>query len=249
VADVLAGNFGSSSSSTDDISSPLLRPMELPPHLQIIESRAFQMVNVMIPRIQFPIVFDRPALVVQPSANESSGSSHLAIVPYQPSLHAVLITLWASAMDNSSQHLEPATVDLSATEEVENEGSEPAVSVMHKTVTLLGITSISSSSIPLESSSCRRSSRFKPTAEQFLIELEDNPKKKQRQWREAASGKAPCMQLLDNPPKPDDAEIPVVIPTDVLKSWGVLCEVSLEKLSDEALHAEKTTGVPNEESA
>ena len=44
-------------------------------------------------------------------------------------------------------------------------------------------------------------------AEKYLIELEDNPRKKQRVWREVSATKPPGLQLLDNPPRPDDEEI------------------------------------------
>ena len=187
--------------------------------------------------------------VAQTSSSVDPSSSHLAIVPYQPTLHAVLITLWAAALDNPEQHMEGTEMEFSATVEAEEVVSESTVQVPQKTVSLPKIISISNSSIPVESSSCRRSSRFKPNADQYLIELEDNPRKKQRLWREAASGKASCLQLLDNPPRPDDAEIPAAIPTDILKNWGILFDVSQEKLNDEALHAEKINDVPNDTNA
>ena len=116
-------------------------------------------------------------------------------------------------------------------------------------VSLPKVVSISNSSVPVESSSYRKSSRFKPNADKYLIELEDNPRKNQRMWREIASGKAPGLQLLDNPPKPDDVEIPAAIPKEILKSWGILCDVSQEDLSDEALHAEKTNDVSDDANA
>jgi len=99
--------------------------------------------------------------------------------------------------------------------EVENEASYtvvpddfvPTTRTSHKTVSLPATISVSNSSIPMESSSCRRSSRLMANAEKYLIELEDNPRKKQRVWREVSATKPPGLQLLDNPPRPDDEEI------------------------------------------
>ena len=64
------------------------------------------MINDMAPPMQFPIVIDMHQFVAQTSSSVDPSSSHLAIVPYQPTLHAVLITLWAAALDNPEQHME-----------------------------------------------------------------------------------------------------------------------------------------------
>ena len=45
VADVLAGTYGSSSTSSDEVSSSFIGPLQLPTNLQIVEGRAFQMIN------------------------------------------------------------------------------------------------------------------------------------------------------------------------------------------------------------
>jgi len=46
------------------------------------------------------------------------------------------------------------------------------------------------------------------------------------------------LQLLNAPPKPTDEIIPRPIPQEILKSWGIFCDVSPEELTDEALLAE-----------
>ena len=46
------------------------------------------------------------------------------------------------------------------------------------------------------------------------------------------------LQLLNAPPKPTDEIILGPIPQEILKSWGILCDVSPEELTDEALLAE-----------
>ena len=52
--------------------------------------------------MQFPIVIDTSHSIVEHSVPEDQSNSGLAIVPYQPTLHVVLITLWATALDNSA---------------------------------------------------------------------------------------------------------------------------------------------------
>ena len=54
------------------------------------------------------------------------------------------------------------------------------------------------------------------------------------------------LQMLENPPKPIDDAIPRLIPNEILKSWGVLCEVTPEELTDQALLAERNDVVSND---
>jgi len=81
-----------------------------------------------------------------------------------------------------------------------------------------------------------------------FYELEANPRKKQRVWREVSQKDKSSLQILDNPPKPTDDAIPGPIPKEILKSLGVLCEVAPEELTDQALLAEKNDVVPNDNS-
>ena len=105
---------------------------------------------------------------------------------------------------------------------------------------------VSRSNQPQEVSSCRRSSRLSAIKDKVFYELEANPRKKQRVWREAGEKSSTSLQELNNPPKPTDEVIPRPIPQEFLKSWGILCDVSPEELTDEALLAEKTIEVPND---
>ena len=89
-------------------------------------------------------------------------------------------------------------------------------------------------------------SNSSPGKDNVLFELEANPRKKQRVWREVGEKSSTSLQELNNPPKPTDEVIPGPIPQEFLKSWGILCDVSPEELTDEALLAEKTTEVPND---
>ena len=52
--------------------------------------------------------------------------------------------------------------------------------------------------------------------------------------------------MLDDPLKLTDEVIPGPLPKEILKSWGILCDVSPEELTDQALLVEKQDGVPND---
>ena len=82
-----------------------------------------------------------------------------------------------------------------------------------------------------------------------MLELEANPRKKQRVWREVHQKDKASVQMLDTPPKPTDDVIPGPIPKEVLKSWGIICDVAPEELSDQALRAEKSNINPNDSSS
>ena len=47
------------------------------------------------------------------------------------------------------------------------------------------------------------------------------------------------LKMLDTPPMPTDDTIPGPLPKEILKSWGVICDVTPEELTDQALLAEK----------
>jgi len=79
-----------------------------------------------------------------------------------------------------------------------------------------------------------------------LLELETNPRKKQRVWKEVAQKDKSSLKMLDAPPKPTDEILPGPIPKEIQKNWGVLCDVAPEELTDKALLAEKNNEVPND---
>jgi len=81
-----------------------------------------------------------------------------------------------------------------------------------QSVTLPVEVSLSNPNTPLEVSSCRRSSRLSAIKDKVFYELEANPRKKQRVWREAGEKSSTSLQVLNNPPKPTDEVIPGPIP-------------------------------------
>lgn len=114
VEDVLVGKFrdsGSSSSSSEASSSEMSAQMVQPSKFYQLEALAFQKLQLSLPAtlLQLPIILERVDLSALSASsiseslatdNSASDVNPLAIVPYQPSLHAVLISLWASAQDD-----------------------------------------------------------------------------------------------------------------------------------------------------
>jgi len=106
VEDVLAGNYSnSSSSSTDEVVYAMPSSQgSLPQFIQVLECHAFQkLATSSIPQqLHFPIVLDRATIHVNEDAlgqrNETE-VNNLAIIPFQPTLQAVLISIWAQSRD------------------------------------------------------------------------------------------------------------------------------------------------------
>jgi len=101
----LAGNYDdSSSSSSSEVTSGFSDPLQQASFLQL-EASAFQRLHVdTVPRpLHLPLVLDRFTLpqlhsVLSKGLSFSEASDNsLAIVPFRPSLHAVLISLWAAS--------------------------------------------------------------------------------------------------------------------------------------------------------
>ena len=99
---------GSSSSSFEASFSEMSAQMIQPSHFYQLEALAFLKLQLSFPATlpQLPIVLERVDLTGLSASsvpeslttdNSASDANPLAIVPYQPSLHAVLISLWASA--------------------------------------------------------------------------------------------------------------------------------------------------------
>jgi len=109
VEDVLARKFRDSGSSSffEASSSEMSAQMVQPSNFFQMEALAFQKLQLSLPAtlLQLPIILERVDLsassISESLATDNSASdvNPLAIVPYQPSLHAVLISLWASAQD------------------------------------------------------------------------------------------------------------------------------------------------------
>ncbi|CAL5074100.1 unnamed protein product [Urochloa decumbens] len=165
-----------------------------------------------------------------------------AIVPFQPTLHAVLISIWANAQNVVS--MEQGDEDISM--DISSRSMEQAT---HKSICLPEILSLDNGETPLQVSSVRRSTRISQKKKGYKnvqhIQLEDNPRKKRKVWREVTLSPKEAALLLDKPPVPTDDEIPGEIPIETLKSWGLLCNVVPEELTNEILQAE----VPNDATA
>ena len=117
VEDVLAGRFVDSSSSSSEASSNYaITQVQQPRLLFQLESMAFQ--KLVLPPLsslpQFPISLERIDVSALPRSSTARNNicvdnaldtNPLAIVPFQPSLHAVLISLWASAQSDTAPSL------------------------------------------------------------------------------------------------------------------------------------------------
>ena len=78
----------------------------------MMESLAFQRLHVVpIPPVHFPVILDRVDLLSfnlrqnldsHSSSDSVSVNNELAIVPFQPSLHAVLLQIWAASQTSQS---------------------------------------------------------------------------------------------------------------------------------------------------
>jgi len=177
-------------------------------------------------------------------------SSALAIVPFKPSLHAVLISVWAQNREvltnDLQQYADVMQFEESPTpDEVGPEVSQSSAQPL-QTVSLPVTISVNNPVTPLEVSSCRRSTRFSARKDKVFFELEANPRNKHKVWREVAQENKTSLKMLDAPPKPTDEFVPGPLPKETLKSWGILCDVAPEELTDQALLAEKTNGASND---
>ncbi|CAN6199417.1 unnamed protein product [Urochloa humidicola] len=234
------------SSSSSEVCSPVLGSATISMHFQLAENLAFgKLAHTAIPRsLHLPasLMEDGSSQVSQ--RHSVSNEDSLAIVPYRPSLHAVLIEIWANAqlqhnmeadsapvlaaeMTNSAENDNLATVSTS-------EGHAPTQ------ITLPEDVSLDSDLTPLVTNSVRRGTRISQIKDGFKqvqhIQLEENPRKKRRVWREVKLTPKEAALLLDKPPLPTDDEYPGEIPTETLKRWGLDCHVAPEEITDDALN-------------
>ena len=117
VEDILAGRFVDSSSSSSETSSNYaITQVQQPTLFFQLESMAFQ--KLALPPLsslpQFPISLERIDISALPRSltarknvcvDNILDTNPLAIVPFQPSLHVVLISLWASAQSDTALSL------------------------------------------------------------------------------------------------------------------------------------------------
>ncbi|CAO1939557.1 unnamed protein product [Urochloa humidicola] len=241
LVDVRKGLFVSSPSSSTDSSGEVVSGTSVA--FQLAENLAFSNLSTpAIPRVLQPPVHI-PGERINTVVVRPDDADRLAVVPFMPSLHAVLISIWAnSQVDNPIMDTAPDPDFHIPAQEVDNLQLDQQLMDVPATlpsVRLPDIVSAENENTPLAASFVRRSSRINRDKDGFKqvqhIQLEDNPRKKRRVWKEVALTPKEAAQLLNNPPKPTDEEYPGAIPTDTLKSWGILCNVSPEELTEEAL--------------
>lgn len=254
VEDVLAGIYGTNSADSSSSSSD--SEVQSQPSLAFlrVESQAFQFMHAQL--IQRP--FTLPASLFHAIAQEESDQS-LAIIPFRPSLHAVMIAIWAQAQGNMESEIiqnerietpssdslpldKSVEVPASNTERSEVESFPDDVTTTTdlctaRPVALPQVVSVSHPWASLEDSSVRRSARQSKAKDGFkYYQLEDHPRKKICVWSEVAVSPSDAGKLLANPPKPVDEFVPGQLPNDMLKTWGIACSIEPEDISDEALN-------------
>ncbi|CAL4986513.1 unnamed protein product [Urochloa decumbens] len=261
LADVQRGNIlnSSSSSSSSEISSAPRAIYSMPSTAFLLaESLAFAKIDrpaIPLP-LRLPINMFLSCNSKEDKAECSDSGNHLALVPYKPTLHAVLISIWANsqiaAQDDDSTNIASDLDGMDMVHENLNEQQDGSVSnqpMNHpqqddahtsKVVNLPEIVSLDSAT-PLCTTSVRRSTRISRIRDGFKniqhVELEEHPRKKSRVWKEVQLSPKEAALLLNNPPNPADDEFPGEIPAATLKRWGVECNVAPEELTDDALHA------------
>ncbi|RLN03558.1 hypothetical protein C2845_PM13G06880 [Panicum miliaceum] len=255
IDDIFRGTIQSSSSSSNDASSVHQEiQSQLPISFQIMEIRAFENLTkeiiraplipvIPIERVDFgmmeTIVADKSILSPKKcqAQHMDSDKNAMAIIIYKPSLHAIMIKVWAEAQgpighdqaeEDTDQHDSPARQDDLTSDCM--------------TVSFPSAISVKNPFVPLEESSVKRSSRLNENKDGFQhYQLEDNPRKKQRVWAEVPIRKKDGPKLLDNPPKPTDGVVPAQIPVEILQEWGIDCSVAPGELTVEALSKGRST--------
>jgi hypothetical protein len=254
VEDVLSGKFktGSSSSTSSDASSsvhPEVHNM-IHPTLLAVEIAAFQ--KLLIPNIppvlNFP-VFVNTALIqtiTSGSSVQHNQDDSLAIVPVKPpSLHSVLLHLWA--FWHSENQTQPSSSSIDVEVEVTTANSpQPLLDATlqpgapsvpqdtRRTLSLPRTVSKRSSRKPLVTQGCRRSSRLNISEGFKHSQLPDKTPRKKRKVLDSAA-----LHLLDNPPRPSDI-VPAPVPIETLQQWGLFCNVSPSELTADELMTRKT---------
>ncbi|CAL5075059.1 unnamed protein product [Urochloa decumbens] len=259
VEDVLQGNYASSSSESDN-SEPEVQSNLPCTSFLVVEENAFKMLTngAIYPPVLGNPVLERvditrvPTFSIDKSLFQSSAvelDDSMAIIPYNPTLAAVLIRIWASA--------HPASYELDDQETLlsePNDGTLPskAVDMEGADIATLSLPAKISEKNPhaiFEESSVRRSTRLSQNKDGYKhIQLEDHPRKKRKVWTEVPLTGKEAMKLLDKTLVAGD-DIPSQIPNDMLRAWGIECNVAPEELTDEALSRSANDSVPNDDTA
>jgi hypothetical protein len=259
VEDVLTGKFkaGSSSSTSSDASSPVDSEVQsmLHPTLQSVEMTAFQklLIPSIPPVLHFPVSVNTSLIQTLISGSTSvhhTSDDSLAIVPVKPpSLHSVLLHLWAFWHSDIQAHPSSSSTDMEV-EVPADQSLEPlldsplqvgassgASSVSQRTRKALSLpktVSKRNSRKPLVTQGCRRSSRLNIFEGFKHSQLPDKTPRKKRKVLESAA-----LHLLDNPPRPSEI-VPAPVPIETLQQWGLFCNVSPSELTTDELMTRKT---------
>ncbi|CAN6359072.1 unnamed protein product [Urochloa humidicola] len=261
IDDVLKGKVAASSGSSSSSGSAAHSYVVTSPSFSFLRIECIAFANLTklpIPRsLQMPIHMESNS-TNQPAEPEDVS---LAIVPFRPSLHAVLIKIWADSQEqkqNGETHVDPRVTDDLADDHcfasasittATLEPSEIQANLIpssnqqcRQPIRLPTAISAQDDDTPLEVSAVRRSSRISAIKDGYKqvqhVQLEDNPRKKRRVWKEVPLTPKEAAKLLENPPQPTDEEIPGEIPAETLKDWGIECNVAPEELTIEALNKE-----------
>ncbi|CAL4993466.1 unnamed protein product [Urochloa decumbens] len=257
VEDVLQGKYASSSSDSDNLGPEVQSTLPCAGFL-VVEENAFNLLtygSIQQPVLSNPVlervdISRVPTFCIDKSIFQSAAAvtdDSMAIIPYNPTLAAVLIRIWASAQPTFSESDQQDTLlsdsAAASSEAVDMEGDDIA------TLSLPTKISENNPHAVLEESFVRRSTRLSQNKDGYKhIQLEDHPRKKRKVWTEVPLTGKEAMKLLDKALVAGD-DIPSQIPNDMLRAWGIECNVAPEELTDEALSQSANISVPNDNTA
>lgn len=185
---------------------------------------------------------------ILPQPSEQQVDDTLALVPFIPTLPAIVLQTWAYCMDRLDQCLgntacHPNITDseeqVMLTEPDYGAASISAGPAKKKIVRLPVRISKSRASTPVATSSLRRSSRLNHDEEDEIqhVRLPYAPQKRRvKLVPEVVEGNVKRKLSVDAPPQPDE-EVSPPIPIPIMCEWGLECNVPPAELTDEALHA------------
>jgi hypothetical protein len=254
VEDVLSGKFkaGSSSSTSSDASSPVDPEVQsmLHPTLLAVEMTAFQklLIPSIPPVLHFP-VFVNTALIqtlISGSTVQHHQDDSLAIVPVKPpSLHSVLLHLWAFWHSDIQAHPSSSSIDVEVEVPAANspqplldaplqDGDSSVSQGTRRALSLPKTVFKRNSRKPLVTQGYRRSSRLNNFEGFKHFQLPDKTPRKKRKVLDSTA-----IHLLDNRPRPSEI-VPAPVRIETLQQWGLFCNVSPSELTADELMTRNT---------
>jgi len=196
--------------------------------------------------LQLPVTIDRlqlPQIRVNDFVGNDFSDQSMAIIPYQPTLQAVLISLWAAAQPDVAESVPSAPLSPPAkkclTSLFEAASSETSGHV-GQFMSLPKAISKSRSRKPINLEACRRSPRLQNQSGYMHTSLENLPKKRRlgSASTSTSDSSTSCFNL-DAPPSLTDG-IPPPIPLKTLQDWGIQCSVPPSEVTDDQLLSSKS---------